>query len=132
MFLYILSGIILPIVLYIIYEYTRVLILRQKLPPGPFPLPVVGNHLQISKSKPWIAWEQWGKHYNSPMVTLWMGRQPNIIINDAWVAADLMEKHSSRPKIVVMGDMLKTSESNQISLPYGDRWRVHRRITVCF
>lgn len=75
-----------------IVDYARMLRLRRKLPPGPFPLPIVGNHFQIPKLKPWIAWEKWAKDHNTTMMTVWVGRHPRIIISDAWVASDLMEK----------------------------------------
>lgn len=118
----------------VVIDYLRILFRRRKLPPGPFPLPIVGNHFQIPKSRPWIAWEQWARYYDSPMMTIWIGREPRIILSDAWVASDLMEKRSdifsSRPKLVVMGDMINCTETNQTTLVYGDRWRLHRRLMV--
>jgi hypothetical protein len=119
---------------FVTIDYIRVLRLRRKLPPGPFPLPLFGNFFQIPKLKPWIAFEQWAKHYNDPLTTVWIGRSPSIICNDAWVASDLMEKrasiYSSRPRIIVMGDMMNQTETNQVCQVYGDTWRVHRKLTV--
>jgi hypothetical protein len=119
---------------FLVVDYARVLRMRQKLPPGPFPLPLFGNYLTLPKVRPWIDYEEWAKYYNSPLLTIWIGRSPNIICNDAWTASDLMEKraaiYSSRPRMVVMGDMMNQTESNQVCLVYGDAWRVHRRLTV--
>lgn len=78
----------------IVVSYARVLILRQKLPPGPFRLPLIGNQLQIPLPKPWAAFEEWSKYYNSPLLTIWIGRRPKIIVNDAWVIHELMEKRA--------------------------------------
>ncbi|KAJ4396021.1 hypothetical protein N0V93_000237 [Gnomoniopsis smithogilvyi] len=75
-------------------QYTQVLILRQKLPPGLFPLPVVGNCIRICGQRPWVACEQWTREYNSPMITLWRGTSPVIIINDVWTARDICESHA--------------------------------------
>ena len=119
---------------YVCYEYAKVLALRRKMPPGPFPLPLVGNYFQIPKIKPWIKFEEWAKTYDNPMTTLWQGSRPTIMCNDAWTISDLMEKraniYSSRPPMVMLGDLVNSTDSNQVCLPYGDRWRLHRRLTV--
>ncbi|KAI1611220.1 cytochrome P450 [Exophiala viscosa] len=116
----------------LLVDYLRILRFRQRLPPGPFPLPIIGNHLTIPLPKPWIAFEKWSQYYNSPLITIWLGRDPKIIVNDAWAACELMEKradiYSSRPRMIINGDLLGTSKNNQTNLPYGDRWRLHRRI----
>ncbi|CAO2650482.1 Nn.00g017740.m01.CDS01 [Neocucurbitaria sp. VM-36] len=102
------------------------------MPPGPFPLPLVGSFFDIPKVKPWIAWEQWSKKYNNPMITLWNGHRPVIVCNDIWTISDLLDKrasiYSSRPHFVVMGDMMNATESNQVCQVYGDTWRSHRRL----
>lgn len=118
----------------VLVDYARMLVRRRKLPPGPFPWPLVGNHFQIPKERPWIDWEQWAKHYDNPLMTIWVGREPRIIVSDAWVASDLMEKRadiwSSRPRIIAMGDAINATHTNQTTLVYGDRWRLHRRLMV--
>jgi len=128
------AGLLGLAVLATLVDYGRVLLLRRKLPPGPFPLPIVGNHLHLPKSKPWKKIEEWSKYYHDPLITVWIGRVPNIFVNDCWTAADLMEKraniYSCRPKHIVLGEMLNNTNYNQTLLPYGDKWRVHRKLTV--
>ncbi|KPI36639.1 Fumitremorgin C synthase [Cyphellophora attinorum] len=113
-------------------DYARMLYRRRSLPPGPMPWPLFGNYFQTPKDRPWLEWEQWSKKYDSTMLTLWVGREPRIIINDAWDACELMEKRadiwSSRPHLIAMGDAINLTETNQTVLPYGDRWRLHRRL----
>jgi hypothetical protein len=116
-------------------DYVHMLWRRRYLPPGPFPLPIFGNQFQTPSYKPWITWEKWAQHYNSPMITLWIGRHPRIILSDAWVASDLLEKRSdifsSRLRLIAMGDAINATNTNQTTLVYGDRWRKHRKLMVC-
>jgi cytochrome P450 len=66
-----------------------------------------------------------------PIYTLWMGRQPTIVISSAQVAVDLLEKrsniYSSRPRMVVMGEMYLGNDSTLV-MPYGEKWRKHRKL----
>ena len=131
--LVVIGAIALP-VLFVLADYIRVLRLRQKLPPGPFPWPLVGNFFQIPKLKPWLELEKWSEHYKDPMFTIWQGHRPTIMCNDAWTISDLLDKrahiYSSRPRMIAMGDMINATESNQVCLVYGDKWRHHRRLMV--
>ncbi|KAK1846604.1 cytochrome p450 [Colletotrichum chrysophilum] len=127
------SIIVILSILWIVASYSRVLYLRSRMPPGPFPYPIVGNIGQVPTEKPYVTFEKWSKDYNSPLITLWTGNRPTVIANDCWSASDLMDKraniYSSRPVSYLAGDMLDDTENNQTNLVYGDKWRLHRRIT---
>jgi hypothetical protein len=60
-----------------------------------------------------------------------MGRRPTIVISSAQVAVDLLEKrsniYSSRPRFVVMGEMYLGNDSTLV-MPYGEKWRKHRKL----
>ena len=118
---------------WITYDYLSVLRLRRKLPPGPFPLPLLGNYFLMRRDRPWIAWEQLSYQYGT-LMTLWNGSRPVIVCSDAWTISDLFEKraniYSSRPRMVMMGDMVNGTENNQVCLKYNDKWRQHRKLTV--
>lgn len=73
-------------------QYLQVLKQRGSLPPGPFPWPLVGNTLQLSRSKPWLQFQQWSRENRNGLLTIWIGYKPHIICNDAWSASELMEK----------------------------------------
>lgn len=124
----------LALLLAVCCSYGRMLWLRRRLPPGPFPLPIVGNMLALPKAKPWIDFEKWSNDYGSPMITIWVGRTANVIVNDSWTASELMEKradiYSSRPRRILMGDVCGTTDSNQVLLKYNDHWRAQRKVMV--
>ena len=100
------------------------------MPPGPTPLPFVGNKHQLPKSQPWVQFQKWSKLYG-PIFTIWIGRKPTVIISDPIIAADLMEKrstkYSSRPRMVAMGEILWGGASVLVQ-PYGKEWSIRRKL----
>ncbi|OOQ83170.1 cytochrome P450 monooxygenase [Penicillium brasilianum] len=120
------GAVIIPIISILIHD----VLLYLRLPPGPTPLPFLGNKLIIPSSSPWIQFEKWSQIYG-PIFTLWIGRRPTIIISDPNVAVDLLEKRStkfsSRPRFVVMGE-LYWDNAGILVQPYGKEWQVRRRM----
>lgn len=121
-----LGVILLPLTSILIHDF----LLYLRLPPGPTPLPFVGNKLIIPSSSPWIQFEKWSQTYG-PIFTLWIGRRPTIVISDPNVAVDLLEKRStkfsSRPRFVVMGE-LYWDNAGILVQPYGKEWQIRRRM----
>ena len=80
---------------------------------------------QFPKEKPWYKFEEWSKKYNNPVITVWIGRNPIVVLNDAWTASDLMDKraniYSSRPVFQVPGRLMGGAEWDQPLIPYNDR-----------
>ncbi|KAJ4374797.1 hypothetical protein N0V83_001873 [Neocucurbitaria cava] len=101
-----------------------------RMPPGPTPLPFVGNKFGLPKSQPWIQFQKWSKIYG-PIFTIWIGRKPTIVISDPNIAVELMEKrstkYSSRPRMVAMGEILWDGASILVQ-PYGKEWSVRRKL----
>ena len=42
---------------------------RRRLPPGPRPLPLIGNTHQAPRKSPWLTYSTWAKQYGTPLVT---------------------------------------------------------------
>ena len=74
------------------------------LPPGPKPLPIIGNVHQAPKSHGWRTYREWSQEYG-PIVHLNMLGQPVIILSTSEVAHDLLSKRgatfSDRPRLFV-------------------------------
>lgn len=104
-------------------------ILWKRMPPGPQPLPFIGNKFDVPKRHPWIQFQEWSRQYG-PIYTVWFGRRPTVIISDPNVAVDLLEKrsqkYSSRPRFVVMGEIFWDMSSILVQ-PYGKDWSVRRK-----
>ncbi|KAF8137304.1 cytochrome P450 [Boletus edulis] len=83
------------------------------LPPGPPGLPLVGNVVGIDTEAPWLTYTEWAKTYGDLVYTQLLGKHI-VIINSEKVAKDLLE-----PRFGM--------DFNSVLLPYGDRWRLHRR-----
>jgi len=60
-------------------DYGYMLYLRSKMPPGPFPLPIIGNTFSLPDNKPWIYFEELSKRYKAPMITFWIGRSVIVV-----------------------------------------------------
>ncbi|KAK4097703.1 cytochrome P450 [Parathielavia hyrcaniae] len=117
-------------------DYAWMLYLRARMPPGPFPLPIIGNTFSLPDNKPWIYFEELSKKYNTPLITFWIGRNPTVWINDAWCAHEIFEKkaqiYASRPRMVVFGE-LGSGQSSLVTMRIRnqeerDHWRLHRKL----
>lgn len=69
-------------------------LLWRKMPPGPQPLPIIGNKLLLDKRWPWIQLESLSRKYGG-IFTIWIGRRPTVVISDPQIAIDLLEKRSN-------------------------------------
>ncbi|KAL3474493.1 cytochrome P450 [Aspergillus californicus] len=106
------------------------IILWKRLPPGPRPLPLIGNKHQIPPRHPWIQFREWSKIYGS-IYTIWLGRRPTIVISDPAIASELLEKrstkYSTRPRFVVMGEIY-WDMANILVQPYSKEWTIRRKL----
>lgn len=99
------------------------------LPPGPRGLPLIGSLFDIDIAAPWTTYERWGKHFGGISYCTLLG-QEFVIINDEEMAHELMVKrspiYSDRPYICM--NELFGLDFNTGLLPYGDEWRLHRKM----
>ncbi|KAI0753673.1 cytochrome P450 [Fomes fomentarius] len=101
-----------------------------KLPPGPSALPILGSvhHLTLEfQQKTFLAWS---KTYGN-VIYLRLFRTPTIVLNSLEGARDLLDKrsakYSDRPRMVYITE-LAGHDSTLPFMPYGDRFRRHRKL----
>lgn len=83
---------------------------RSKLPPGPFPWPIVGNVPQIDPINPWKTFEKWTRKYG-PIFTYWVGWTPNISVTGYDEIKEMLIKNGDRflgrPRDFLMNNITK-------------------------
>ncbi|KAI0052441.1 cytochrome P450 [Auriscalpium vulgare] len=102
---------------------------RLPLPPGPPPLPVLGNLLDIPREKPWLTYTAWGKQYGE-VTSLTVPGRIIVFVNSARAAKDLFERTGTRyldRPVIPMMEMME-AHFNLAITRYSDKWRVERRI----
>ncbi|KAF9050229.1 cytochrome P450 [Panaeolus papilionaceus] len=103
---------------------------RHLFPPGPKPRFLIGNLLDIPlKDASSIYWK-WSKYFNSSLLHFYALGQRIIVINGREDADELFE---NRARIYSDRPFLATTEMvgweyNVALFPYGEYWRMHRRI----
>ncbi|KAM4034948.1 cytochrome P450 2G1-like [Anomaloglossus baeobatrachus] len=102
---------------------------RLSLPPGPIPLPFVGNLFQGS----FVLYESYLKYYKQygPVFTVWFGNSPVVVLCGYEVVKDALVNHSHR-----FGDRghlpisSRLSKGHGIIATNGDVWKTTRRFAV--
>ncbi|EIW80605.1 PAH-inducible cytochrome P450 monooxygenase PC-PAH 6 [Coniophora puteana RWD-64-598 SS2] len=99
------------------------------LPPGPKPLPLMGNLYQVDPAHPWITFAEW-KRYGDPVYCQMFGRDV-VVVNSERVAQDLFEKRSRNySDRMSMPNMLEPYglAFDTAALNHDTVWRGHRRV----
>ncbi|KAI0746722.1 cytochrome P450 [Daedaleopsis nitida] len=105
------------------------------LPPGPKPLPIIGNAFELVTKELWVKASGWAKTYGDVVYVHVFG-QGLLFVNSYEAAFDLMEKkgsiYSDKPHLVMAGELCGCE--NMAMLPqvaftrYGDQSRRQRRL----
>ncbi|KAJ3568002.1 hypothetical protein NP233_g6000 [Leucocoprinus birnbaumii] len=113
---------------HLVYRRRRTRLLP--LPPSLPGWPIVGNAFQLPLSYVHVFYEELGRRLGSKIIYVEALGQPIIIINDARIASDLLEKrsslYSSRPRLPML-EVIGTDQFFGL-LPYTDAWRNQRRM----
>ncbi|KAG1855552.1 cytochrome P450 [Suillus subluteus] len=103
---------------------------KPRLPPGPVPLPLIGNTLSIDGMEPWLTYTKWHAAYGDLVFVRLLG-QGVISINSQNVAEALLDKrseiYSDRPYFAT-AEQFGWSAITFAFTGYGDEWRLSRRL----
>ncbi|XP_006454809.1 hypothetical protein AGABI2DRAFT_215356 [Agaricus bisporus var. bisporus H97] len=98
------------------------------LPPGPQPLPLIGNIHQIPLEHSHLTFARWGKQYG-PITYISLFGKPVIILNTSQATLDLLEKRSvsyaNRPRLIMAGEIV--GYENAVTLAQYDSLHKERR-----
>ncbi|XP_075057362.1 cytochrome P450 2K1-like [Mixophyes fleayi] len=102
----------------------------KNFPPGPTPLPIIGNMHIIDLSKPHNTFIELAKKYGS-VFSVKLGLEKMVILCGYDTVKDALINHadafSERPDSPIIS---KTSRGNGIIFAHGENWKVMRRFTL--
>ncbi|KAL3109350.1 hypothetical protein niasHT_015195 [Heterodera trifolii] len=105
---------------------------RYRLPPGPTPLPLVGNLHQMHRTTPEQLFLVWRRQYGD-VFTVWMGEQPVVCVVDyAKIMAHFQRDGDAFAGRLVHSEFEKAMHGGVYGLIFteGDLWREQRRFTL--
>ncbi|CAJ0962471.1 unnamed protein product, partial [Mesorhabditis belari] len=106
---------------------------RRNYPPGPIPLPIFGNLLEIAKAPPgYEAFRKWRKDHGS-VFTFWLSLKPIVVIADFDQMRETIVKDGDK-----FTDRFSFEDFNRfirgglygILTSNGEIWREQRRFTL--
>ncbi|KAI9570705.1 cytochrome P450 [Boletus coccyginus] len=99
------------------------------LPPGPRPLPILGNILSVDRKKPWKTYTEWRAIYGDVVYHRLLD-QDIVVLRSQSVAVRLLEKrshiYSDRPFVATLEPY--GLDCIFAFTPYGEHWRSCRRM----
>ncbi|PWA63225.1 cytochrome P450 [Artemisia annua] len=101
-----------------------------RLPPGSYPLPVIGNIFELGK-EPHNSLASLSKTYG-PLMSLKLGSIITIVVSSPKIAKEILLHHDlsfSSRSIPDAGRMINHHLFSMVWLPVGDKWRRLRRIS---
>lgn len=126
-----LSAIILLITIFYFFHYHCVQ-KRKQYPPGPLPLPFLGNTAQLDEKDPHKTFIEWRKKYGN-VYTVWIGNEPHIVICDYKTLQETLvnqgDTFAGRTENFVFADFINGQQYGVV-INDGEIWREQRRFSL--
>ncbi|CAG2108040.1 unnamed protein product, partial [Medioppia subpectinata] len=110
--------------------HSRFYHLRSKLPPGPHPLPLIGNILLFKRKDHWdVVFRELAKQYG-PVFTFWFFNRPQVVVTDVEMARETFKKNdfAGRDMSYIAHLLSNDKHSDVVFADYGHRWEALRRV----
>ncbi|KAJ1087382.1 hypothetical protein NDU88_000558 [Pleurodeles waltl] len=111
-------------------QYLKLQLLRRRYPPGPTPLPIIGNLWTLKCELRYETLMQLANTYGN-IFTIWLGKTPAVVLNGCWSVRDALISHSEelsgRPITPALEEMAK---GRGIVHSSGNSWKQHRRFSL--
>uniref|UniRef100_K9J7X3 Uncharacterized XB5952314 n=1 Tax=Xenopus tropicalis TaxID=8364 RepID=K9J7X3_XENTR len=102
----------------------------KNFPPGPKPLPIIGNIHNINLKRPYLTYLELWKKYG-PIFSVQIGSQKMVVLCGYETVKDALvnyaEEFSERPVVPIFLDAVK---EYGIIFSHGENWKVMRRFTL--
>uniref|UniRef100_A0A7E4VT77 Cytochrome P450 n=1 Tax=Panagrellus redivivus TaxID=6233 RepID=A0A7E4VT77_PANRE len=114
-----------------IYLFNFYYVQRRKLPPGPIPLPFVGNSLSFIKTPLDVCLQKWKDQYGDIM-TIWVGCVPTVTLHNSRVIYDTFVKDGDAyaGRMELSWNEIVRSGPLGVMFAEGPLWREHRRFAL--
>ncbi|CAN6232658.1 unnamed protein product [Urochloa humidicola] len=103
---------------------------RRRLPPGPWPLPVIGSVHAVKWSRAHRSLAHLAERYG-PLMCIWVGRHPTVVVSTPDAAREVLNNPEMAGRTVL--DVWRAEghfANSVIVLPPGHRWRAIRRFVT--
>jgi len=123
-------SVLMILLLKIVFNHYKANSTPNNMPPGPWKLPIIGNIHHLLTSAPHQKLRDLAKMYG-PLMRLQLGEVTVIVVSSPKYAREIMKTHdaifASRPQSVT-SDILSYDSSGIASAPYGNYWKVIRKM----
>nr|AKI33848.1 cytochrome P450 76AD1-like protein [Acleisanthes lanceolata] len=125
-------GVIL-VIIFLTFHVMKLLLSsnKAKLPPGPRPLPIIGNIFELGE-KPHRSFANLAK-IHGPLITLKLGSITTIVVSSSEVAKEMFLKNDQALANRTIPDSVRAGNHDKLSmswLPVSQKWRNLRKISA--
>ena len=115
----------------LIFKLITVYFRRRSLPPGPFPMPLIGNITSMfgRKEHPHVRIMNLSQKYG-PIMTLFLGGKPLIVISDPAMVVSEIRRHqfAGRPDFEFAQILFRPGSSDVVFSDFTKEWEALRRV----